>query len=386
MGNIEVKGIETLKEAIRQEASQLPTMKDRWNRRWRDAKNAVKEVKQPYVSPEEVWDVMRKNKVEDDELEVVARRMHLLGDLVYIHDNPVLKDTVVLDAEWLTKHVCEAVSSDEVQRNLGVLTSAMMTKIWPKERRGTREELLNFMEQYDLSYRTQGVGSESIVVQALPDSPSTKLWDLWSEWSDQPSLQIRYRFRGTLPPGIPSWFIARAHRFTIGQHWRYGALFVDESGEHRALVQLSETAGDVNVLLAVRGPEPIQFFSVLQDGFEQTLKTYRGLDIQRKVPCRGTKCDEKPCRHEFGLEALHKYRKRGFDTIRCESSLEEYEVTELLLRTDVATRRGHSIGVEGDYRLLRKSVGSEARSGHVEGRERPARDSRLPAERIYEDL
>ena len=115
-----------------------------------NGRRAVKGIQRPYISPEEAWEIMGANGVEEDELEVVAGRMHLLGDVVYFRENPVLKDTVVLDPSWLTKRVCEAVSSELVLKRRGVLSAELLAQIWPKEHHSTRDELLNFMEQYDL--------------------------------------------------------------------------------------------------------------------------------------------------------------------------------------------------------------------------------------------
>jgi internalin A len=334
IGNLNNKGVEELKEALRQEASKLPIMKDAWNRRWMEARKAVKEIDKAYITPEEAWGVMRSKGVETEELEVVAGRMHLLGDIVYFRENVSLKDTIILDPSWLTKRVCEAVSSDLVQKKSGVLSRELLEHIWPTEKHAIRDELLNFMEQYDLSYRTDSHRDESIVVQALPDSPPDELSEEWNKTNRKKSLDLRYKFKGTLPPGIPSWFIAREHRFTMGLHWRYGAVFKDRGGQHRALVQLTDTAGDLNVLLSVRGEEPIKFFSILQDGLEETLSRYPGLNVQRMVPCPGDLCGGS-CDHEFGLETLEKYRLAGKPLIVCGGSLEEYDVMSLLYGIEI---------------------------------------------------
>lgn len=331
VGNKSGKGIDEVRDAIQECASGLSVIDEAWNRRWLDARNSIKELKQSYIQPSEAWGIMAEHGVEHDEMPVVAGRMHLLGDIVYFRENAELKDTIILNPEWLTKRVCQAVSSDVVQSNYGVMTGDMLEEIWPDESTHLREELLRFMEQYDLSYRTTLGRQDSIVVQALPDSPTTALWETWNRFQEYQSLHLRYRFKGTLPPGIPSWFIAREHRFTKNLHWRYGAVLQDRNGDHRALVSLTETAGDLNVYLGVRGPEPVRFFSILQDGFEETIARYPGLEVKRVVPCKGMGCSiDSECEHEYGLEELEKYREKGIQTIRCGSSLVEYSVVSLL--------------------------------------------------------
>jgi len=79
----------------------------------------------------------------------------------------------------------------------------------------------------------------------------------------------------TLPAGIPTWFIARAHRFSTNTHWRSGfeaKVFVGtysqkllprkrfEHENHLALVQAAER--DRMVQLTVCGPNPPNFFAL----------------------------------------------------------------------------------------------------------------------------
>ncbi len=70
-------------------------------------------------------------------------------------------------------------------------------------------------------------------------------------------------------PGIPTWFIARQHRFTIDQgerrgiHWRTGVLFRDREGKHLGLIRtLRDDSINANYLnLTVRGPVPHAFLT-----------------------------------------------------------------------------------------------------------------------------
>ena len=71
----------------------------------------------------------------------------------------------------------------------------------------------------------------------------------------------------SVPAGIPTWFIARSHRFTTHTHWRTGALFADnKEGRHLGLVEAHPH--DRYVKLTTRGPVPYNFFGLLRDGLE----------------------------------------------------------------------------------------------------------------------
>jgi hypothetical protein len=79
------------------------------------------------------------------------------------------------------------------------------------------------------------------------------------------------------------------------QHWRKGALLRDLEENHLALIIADSQRKKVT--LSVRGPFPSNFFSLLKDGLEYSLKKYKGLDIKRRIPCPGH--DGESCSHQF---------------------------------------------------------------------------------------
>jgi len=133
----------------------------------------------------------------------------------------------------------------------------------------------------------------------------------------------------SVPAGIPTWFIARSHRFTTHTHWRMGALFAD--GEEERHLGLIETyPHDRYLRLTVRGPVPQNFFVLLRDGLELTLKRFPGLKIKRIMPCPGH--EGKECNHEFDFRQLEKAveRKKPTLEIQCPETFKNVSVPGLL--------------------------------------------------------
>lgn len=63
--------------------------------------------------------------------------------------------------------------------------------------------------------------------------------DAWKpKLSGACEIKVLYQLN-TMPPGIPTWFIARSHRFTTNTHWRTGAVLQHPDGSQRALVSRS---------------------------------------------------------------------------------------------------------------------------------------------------
>lgn len=238
----------------------------------------------------------------------VATALHELGAILYYQDDPELADTIILKPEWVNEYISKVLDSPDVERCHGLLTREHVNSIWSDLDRGMRDHFLGMMEKYDLSYHLDG-GSPtdlSLVVERLPWNapPYQSAWDKDISGSVTHEIRVNYLLN-TTPPGIPTWFIARSHRFTTGTHWRTGALLAHPDGRHRALIR-TDTHRNV-IELTVRGPAPASFCAVLTDGINFTLDRYPGLNVTRTVPCPCASAadgDEEPCTGHFDYEHL----------------------------------------------------------------------------------
>ena len=201
-----------------------------------------------------------------------------------------------------------------------------MAQLWRDLEPSMHDHFLRLMERFDLSYRTQENRDLSLVVERLPlDPPNYKhKWQQIKQTGECNEISMKFQLN-TIPAGIPTWFIARQHRFTTGIHWRNGVLFAYEQ-EHLALVEAVKS--DRYIKLTVRGPNPLNFFVLLRDGIEVTLARFPGLNIQRTIPCLGH--NGQPCTHEFDYKQLSQRWEKKKGTIECPEAMEDVSVSELL--------------------------------------------------------
>jgi hypothetical protein len=235
--------------------------------------------------------------------------LHLLGDILCFQNDPELRDQVFLKPKWVSDLIVQVIESDEVVAGDGVLTRAHTNHLWSDVDEHIREHLIQLMERFDLSYRTPDPDHEeiSLVVDAVPKSRPDDHDMAYRAAAARPgsrTIRLKYRFPA-LVAGVPTWFIARAHRFTTHKHWRTGAVFADDQG-HMAMVTASEAERSVE--LEVCGPQPTYFLAVLKLQFEDTLRRYPGLDKKITIPCPGH--DGAACRHEFDFDLLQKQLER----------------------------------------------------------------------------
>jgi hypothetical protein len=358
LDNETTEGIGRLRDQIAAHAASLPLMGSEWPTTWLAAADTVRTLPGKWAAPQELWDAMTAAGLVDEEHHrYIAGALHQLGDILFYQDDSELSDTVILRPEWVNEFISRVLDSPEVERCQGLLNRGHLRALWSELSRDMQEHFLGMMDRYDLSYRlgTDRAGDQlSLVVERLPwNAP-----DYASRWatatSDEPEHEIKIIYQlNTTPPGIPTWFIARSHRFTTGMHWRTGALFTHHDGKHRALVR-SDAHRNV-VELAVRGPHPSSFFAVLDDGLNLTLERYPGLSIKRMVPC--------PCAHGAGdatCEELYDYedlcrrlnRTPPRESIECRKSGNEVYVPSLLY----GLTPGGQAALQSNFERLVKTV------------------------------
>jgi len=326
-------GIEEVRQAIAEAAAMLPLMGEKWPIHWLKAANAIRAKTDKSMKPNQLDKLMTGHGVAQNHCIILAKWLHELGELLYFHDNDDLKNVVILKPQWVTEHISLVLTSQQVLDKKGILTNRHRDSLWSDLDHDMREHFLNLMEQFDLSYRALDDRQTSFVVECLPSDPPD-YQSAWDEMSDAKEIRMTYELTNMsyLPPGIPTWFIARAHRFTTNTHWRYGALFADK--HHLGLVRAFPEKRKLE--LAVRGSSPHYFFDVLRDGLELTLQRFPGLQIKRKIPCPGH--HGQSCLGEFDYNQLEKAMQKNVVEIQCQEAWENISVPQLLFGLDWRTQ------------------------------------------------
>jgi internalin A len=333
-------GVEDLRVRLAEVAADLPLMGSEWPSTWLAAAGALRTANLKHVTPQRMWRMMSEAGLEDRmHQQFIAKALHQLGDILYYSEDPELCQTVILKPQWVNEYISKVLDSDEVDARHGLLAREHLHELWWDLEQGMRDHFLGMMDKYDLSYRVDGHPDDvSLVVERLSWNPPNYQVQ-WDELQGAQEIRVLYRLN-TMPPGIPTWFIARSHRFSTDTHWRTGAML--KHGEQTALVRADTHRKTVE--LTVRGPSPAAFFSILDDGLNRTLERFPGLEIDRKVPCR---C-EPDCTELFNYEDLSKRLAKvpPKTTIECHQSGEQADIPDLLLGLAPSQRDTTSMSIE----------------------------------------
>ncbi|HMV48752.1 MAG TPA: COR domain-containing protein, partial [Blastocatellia bacterium] len=353
MDNKNGAGREDLLRAIAEAAAELKMMGQKWPVPWTRATEAIREraKTENHITPHQLTALLTEQGVDEIGQRTLTRWLHQLGEILFYDEDQYeeLNDTVMLNPHWVNQIISRVLDSKEVEDKKGVFTRKHMEELWKEIESPLREHLLRLMDQFDLSYKIPDEDfkpkskdrDRSLVVEKLPREEAD-YHSLWESKAGEREISRKLEL-ATLLPGIPSWFIARAHRFTTRTHWRLGALFEDgPERKHLALVRASAT--EKWVALSVRGPSPHNFFALLSDSLMKTFERFPGLDYKVKVPC----CCSPNCPNEFELEDLESAYSQNVLNIPCLKAkpIKQASVPQMLL--------GQRISPEDPLLLLRE--------------------------------
>jgi len=310
---ISANGIAEVREAIRLESASLPLMGSPWPRSWIDAANAVRGLPGFAVTAKKMWNAMSEAGVTNPESQrALARALHDLGDVVFFADDRELSQRVILRPEWLDAQITAVLDNDAARAAHGILSRSERDRLWEElDDPDLLDRLVRMMERFDLAYRI-GDADESddvaLVVELLGDAQPAGVTQSWDQALLIPGVQqigIVYKLKSR-QAGIPTWFIARQHRYSTNKHWSHGALLADRDRDHPAWALLIDDERDQpTITLTVRGTYPVRFLSVLTEAFENIVnKRYPGLIEERLVPCICQGFPAESCGHAFELEYL----------------------------------------------------------------------------------
>ncbi len=335
-------GINELKQAIVKHAAQLPLMGQPCPISWIEIERKLVASSEHHISAASYTDLCAaKGICTLLEQSTLGSYLHDLGKILYFHDDPILRDVVILKPNWITKAISKVLEDAVTQQN-GILVHAELARIWTHYDPILRPIFLRLMERFDLCYHINPQlsgkhATHSLIPQLLPYQPPSALsaWTVEQKKADKAHVKMTYQL-DFVPVGIMSQFIVRTHRYTRNLHWREGVVLSYQ--DHFARVELLPKQNELHI--EAWGVEPRMFFVILKETLDLILSRFEGLQVRRKVPCicHLQSGEEQPCQEAYRYEEdLVRRVNKGVETIQCRESLHWVSVRELLYGIHIST-------------------------------------------------
>ncbi|MEM6435983.1 MAG: COR domain-containing protein [Cyanobacteria bacterium P01_D01_bin.115] len=364
-------GIPELREAIAKAASELPGMGRKVPTKWQQLRELLEASDQPYLPYDDVIALCEEHGLEGFSAGLFVRVSHTLGYLIHYHYDEILKDTVILQPDWLAKAISFVLDDDLTRQRNGLVEFEHLSQLWshpPFEgETGYPQELhpvfLRLMERFDLSYKVvldpahPEASNTHLIAQLVPDQRPERLpnWDAEPESGDRQQVQICRivddRGQSANAEGLFYQLIVRLHKYSLGRgnyndsiHWQRG-LILDNDYNGRAL--LEHIGNDVKI--TVRAALPGTFLAYLTQEIKWLVENFwEGLQCNIMVPCVAPCGMESPGHGLFEVQKLVESKRKNRPEFPCTvSGCDEWQnIDQLLNNAPTAPAPSQEMGIE----------------------------------------
>ncbi|MDJ0731003.1 MAG: COR domain-containing protein [Crocosphaera sp.] len=256
------EGLEILEKKLAKIATEMPIIRRSVPASWKIILDTIREKSQinSWITYEQFQQLCI-----DQNINLILAKTYLtilneLGYLIYYKHDPILKDTIILKPEWLSKAISFVLESREVKNNFGLVTHEQLSELWNDPKRGEDRypEPLHpifrkLMERCDLSYQVELPDADApptnLIAQLVPSQRPQHWEDEWVLKSGDKELTEVCRItdvqtgRTEQAEGLIYRLIVRFHPYSLGRqnydnscHWKTGML-LDNGFEGRAFIE-----------------------------------------------------------------------------------------------------------------------------------------------------
>ena len=273
-------GISELKQKITAIiANEMPHVFDPIPVKWLNLKDKLEQDDRDYITYQEYEQKCIETGItRESSRHTLVRLLHELGIVLNFADDKRLKDTNVLNPEWVTVGAYKIINDNLLMtEHKGVLHWQDTERIFqPKSRKEqdcyateeARKFILRMMEKFELCFAMENSRDRDYPEYLIPDllpkeEPHTGTWD--------DCLRFEYRYDKVLPNSVISRFIVKAHkliaRTNSRTYWRTGVILASDTGN---FAYIKADLEDAKIFIRIKGNPHTRhnFLSTIRDKFD----------------------------------------------------------------------------------------------------------------------
>ncbi len=312
------------KNTLKQIASTLPHIGSPLPKRWVEIRQEIEILKLSglnYISETEYFDICKKHYRKQENALYLSDFFHDLGVFLHFRNDIELKDTVILNHEWITSGVYNILDDKQVIAKKGRFSNDDLIRIWSNdEHKNKIRELLSLMKnkKFDLCFELPN--GEFLVPRLLPVDEIDHSWQ-----SDSSNLKFEFRYK-FMPKGILTRLIVKMNNDIFeDQYWRYGVILQYENTQ--AIIK--EKYFENKITIELSGNNKREYLFIIRKAINEIHKDFNNIQVKEMVPCICQLCKTVSDQSFYDFELLLRYELKKIPTIRCNLSLEEVPVVDL---------------------------------------------------------
>lgn len=146
-------GINELRTNIQNQLLELPHTREIWNKYRVAVRDELIESSKNtnYISYKDYLKVCEKHTVSKEDAPFLSDQLHNIGSILHFSEDARLKNTVVLNSEWVTDAAYLLLDTEKVDR--GRFHFSELDKIWEDDRFDEKHEfLINLIEKFETHF------------------------------------------------------------------------------------------------------------------------------------------------------------------------------------------------------------------------------------------
>jgi len=275
-------GISKLKNYIKKAIAKLKHIDDKLPITYFEIKKKLEDINKDYIEYKDYEKICKKidPEFQSESKKTLVRLLHDLGVMLNFSDDRMLKDTQVLNPEWVTHGVYQLINYPELIKNKGILKASELPQILNDKLYPTSKEqffITDIMRHFELSFQLEGKVDTYFIPGAFPkDKPLFK----WSYFSSN-LLKFQYHY-DILPGSIFSRFMVKIHRYLRDtDFWLNGAVIQFENCE--ALIKADPEEKIISIEVGGNGNRR-SLLSIIREKFEDIHCNFKDIQIKRQIP------------------------------------------------------------------------------------------------------
>ncbi len=274
----EETGIADLKAKVTQEIIQLEHIDDQLPLPWFNVKQKLERLEQDYIPYERYESICKSEEInQEDNQRILIKLLNDLGVVLNFQDDLRLKDTHVLNPEWVTNGVYKILNDHQlIVEHKGILELKMLQQILKRDRYPTSKHLfiIDMMRKFELCFDIE-TNKKFLMSDIVPkEEPYTGKWD--------DTLAFEYHYP-VLPGSIISRFIVRMNHWIHKKtYWRSGVVLANEG--NTALVKADRE--DKKIFIRINGEWNTRrdLLAAIRSQFDSIHSTIPGIIPTERVP------------------------------------------------------------------------------------------------------
>lgn len=219
------------------------------------------------------------------DVKTLAGYFFRIGVFTHYVKNPLLRRTVFLNNEWLTKGVYKIIDDPSIKEQRGRFNRENIVSMYQGTTYENQEaEFIELMKEFKICYELDS-GNYITPLRLPADIPAEVNL---REWQLKDTLHFAFDYQDFMPRGILSTFIIDINEYIDSNIvWLHGVVLKGD-GNNRALVQEDKEKEQIDIY--VRGRDKRAFLMVLTRSFQKIHSELNDLPHKGKLACICSVC------------------------------------------------------------------------------------------------